>query len=148
MPALFASASARPIAGALDGDTAMPSTRRAIRSFTTCTCSSPPPCSPGPTYRHSIAPFSSFSAFLQPSRAWSKNGLLVFFGTSANTYFLSAAAAGCATARAASSARYAFMSCPPSPAQLLQQYREHDEHTDERALPVGVDTGHQQRVAD
>ena len=54
------------------------------------TCSSPPPCSPGPIYRHSNAPFSSFSAFLQPSRAWSKNGLFMFFGTSAKTYFLPA----------------------------------------------------------
>ena len=30
----------------------------------------------------------SFSAFLQPSRAWSKNGLFMFFGTSAKVYFL------------------------------------------------------------
>src|ERR1700760_2254849 len=156
MPALFASASARPIAGAFEGDTAMPSTRRAIRSFTTCTCSSPPPCSPGPTYRHSIAPFSSFSAFLQPSRAWSKNGLLVFFGTSAKTYFLSAAEAGNASTSATSSiARPCFISLPPvvssrppPSAQLLQQHRKHDEHADERALPVRIHARHQQRIAD
>ena len=66
----------------------MPSTFLAMRSSTTCTCSSPPPCSPGPIYMHSSAPLDSASAFLQPSRAWSKNGLFMFFGTSAKTYFL------------------------------------------------------------
>ena len=33
-----------------------------------------------------MAPLSSFSAFLQPASAWSKKGLLVFFGTSAKVY--------------------------------------------------------------
>ena len=31
-----------------------------------------------------LAAATRFSAFLQPSRAWSKNGLFMFFGTSAN----------------------------------------------------------------
>src|SRR5271165_5025554 len=82
----------------------------------------------------------------------------MFFGTSAKTYFLSAVDAGCATANATSNAaapaRYAFMWFPPccsgtpSPAQLLEQHREHDEHTDERALPVRIHARHQQRIAD
>lgn len=42
-------------------------------------------------YMHSKAPFNSASAFLQPSRAWSKNGLFMFLGTSAKTNFASAA---------------------------------------------------------
>ena len=44
------------IAAALAGETAMPSTFLATRSCTICTCSSPPPCSPGPMYMHSNAP--------------------------------------------------------------------------------------------
>src|SRR5271165_4155671 len=82
----------------------------------------------------------------------------MFFGTSAKTYFLSAAEPGCATANATSNAaapaKYVFMSLPPrcssspTPAELLQQHREHDEHADERALPVRIHARHQQRVAD
>ena len=81
------------MAAAFAGLTAMPSTFLAIRSLTTCTCSSPPPCSPGPIYSHLNLPADSFSAFMQPSRAWSKNGLFMFFGTSANVYSLALAGA-------------------------------------------------------
>ena len=83
MPASLAFSSATAMAAALAGDTAMPSTCLAIRSLTICTCSSPPPCSPGPIYSHLNLPPDSASAFMQPSRAWSKNGLFMFFGTSA-----------------------------------------------------------------
>ena len=112
MPAALAPSSALPIAAAFEGDTAMPSTFLAMRSFTTCTCSSPPPCSPGPMYRHSMAPPNSFSAFLQPSRAWSKNGLFVFFGTRANTYFLGWASAPWVMPRMAAAATVALNSFP------------------------------------
>src|SRR5438067_1664630 len=87
MPASLAACNATATAAALDGETAMPSTFLATRSCTICTCSSPPPCSPGPIYMHSKAPFDSASAFLQPSRAWSKKGLFMFFGTRAKVYF-------------------------------------------------------------
>ena len=35
-------------------------------------------------------PPDSASAFLQPSRAWSKNGLFMFFGTSAKMFWAKA----------------------------------------------------------
>src|SRR4051812_10820170 len=156
------------MAGALDGETAMPLTFAVIRSCTTLTCSSPPPCSPGPMYRHSIFPALSFSAFMQPSRAWSKNGLFMFFGTSANVYSLALAgappnpSARTATAVGPTSSFVIICRDPVEsvkeggpnrsaravPADPLEQDREDDEDADEGALPVGVDAGHQQTVAD
>ena len=81
MPTSFARASARAIAVAFEGDTAIPSTRRVIRSSTTWIWSASV-CSLGPTYRHST-PSSSAAAALQPSRAKSKKGLFIAFGTRA-----------------------------------------------------------------
>src|SRR5215217_8812482 len=164
MPASLACFSAEPMAAALDGLTAMPSTFLVIRSLTTWTCSSPPPCSPGPIYSQANLPPDSASAFLQPSRAWSKNGLFMFFGTSAKVY--SAACAGTLPARAATAtaavAIKIFTITPNLPrpdadralsarapaADPLQQNRENNEHTDEGALPVGIHAGHQEAVAD
>ena len=37
-------------------------------------------------YSQTNLPPNSASAFLQPSRAWSKNGLFMFFGTSAKMF--------------------------------------------------------------
>src|SRR5262249_44768217 len=160
----------------LDGDTAMPSTFLAMRSSTTWTCSSPPPCSPGPVNRQTTSPPSSFSAFWQPRWAWSKNGLLRFFGTTAKVYF------GAALVDAASNTmtpvaiapitravlvRYFSTGFPPlfpdlperarsrllelgapPPADLFEQDRENDEDADEGALPIGIDAFHEQAVAD
>src|SRR5215831_12914702 len=114
-----------------------------------------------------MAPFSSASAFLQPSRAWSKNGLLVFLGTRANTYFLVWASAAPAMPRTAAAAivaprSFPIMAFPPSQvstdesmrsvgaasADPFEQDRENNEGTDEGALPIGIDAGHQQAVAD
>src|SRR5262245_22495227 len=115
-----------------------------------------------------MAPFSSVSAFLQPSRAWSKNGLFMFLGTSANTYFFVWASAPWLMARTVAAATTvvlsslpimgvlpsqtigptALCSVGPASADPLEQNRENDEGADEGALPVGVDAGHQQAVAD
>jgi hypothetical protein len=45
----------------------------------------------GPMYSQRNLPAFSVVAFMQPSRAWSKNGLFMFFGTSAKTYSFAAA---------------------------------------------------------
>ena len=84
MPASLAASSALAHGRRVRRATAMPSTLLAIRSSTICTCSSPPPCSPRADVQalDLVGPISA-SAFLQPSRAWSKNGLFMFFGTSA-----------------------------------------------------------------
>src|SRR5688500_19912499 len=37
---------------------------------------------------------------------------------------------------------------PPPPADLLQKHRENDEDANEGALPIGIDSLHQQRIAD
>src|SRR5215813_8847660 len=112
---------------------------------------------------------------MQPSRARSKNGLFIAFGTSAKTKGCCASLRrGKATRPApttpaattpASNNRLFIVSSyllrilaskppaalplrRPSSAELLQQHRENDEHADERALPVRVDPGEQQGVAD
>src|SRR3954447_1622935 len=118
-----------------------------------------------------MAPFSSFSAFLQPASAWSKNGLLVFFGTSAKVYFLSAAlgppiAAAITPAAAVAANRYFSIALPslvillfctryssprsitPLTPNSLKQDRENDEAADEHALPVGIDASHQKCIPD
>src|SRR5260370_29576226 len=162
MPASLAACNATATAAALDGDTAMPSTFLATRSCTTCTCSSPPPCSPGPMYMHSTLPAISFSAFLQPSRAWSKNGLFMFFGTSANTSLPSTAPAtpGRPNSPAIAATINVFFiissSCPnrpglsprAHPTELAQQHRKHNEQTYERTFPVCIHTSQKQTVPD
>src|SRR4029079_4836313 len=148
-------------AGALDGETAMPLTLAVIRSCTTLTCSSPPPCSPGPIYRHSIFPALSFSAFLQPSRAWSKNGLFMFLGTRANTSLPSAAVARPArpnTPAMAAAIKVLFIAsslCRYQPglsrahsAELAQQHGKYDEQTYERTFPVCIHACQKQTRAD
>ena len=100
--------------------------------------------------------------------AWSKNGLLVFFGTSAKVYILSAATVvgmrDGHTAASAEATTYLIIPIPPwvssnpdcpisgsfAPfsAHPFEQNRGHDEEPDEEALPVRIDTGHQQRIPD
>src|SRR5204862_4963121 len=114
------------------------------------------------------APLSSSSAFLQPARAWSKNGLFMVLGTSAKTYFLDAASVPWLMARIAIAATVApssflsicvpplldgwvdgtRMSVPPTPADPIEQNRENDDDADEQSLPVAVDAGHEKAVAD
>src|SRR5690348_10871071 len=96
----------------------------------------------------------------------------MFFGTSAKVYFLSAALLGWLRATSAMTAtdapRIFLISLAPSrfvlslhsgptehagsvglpSADLFEQNRENDEDANEGALPVGIDAGHQQAVAD
>src|SRR5215470_10930086 len=112
---------------------------------------------------------------MQPSRARSKNGLFIAFGTSAKTKGCCASlrrgnatkpapTTPAATTPASNNRRFIVSSYllrivaskpsgrpplrrPPS-AELLQQHRENDEHADERALPIRIDSRQQQGVAD
>ncbi len=92
------------MAAAFEGDTEMPATCLATRSLTIWISSSPPPCSGGPMYWQVILPLDSAWAFMQPSRAWSKNGLLRFFGTSAKVRLSAAWPPGAAKAASATPA--------------------------------------------
>ena len=40
------------------------------------------------------------------------------------------------------------MSVRPTPADSIEQNRENDDNADEQSLPVAVDAGHEQAVAD
>ena len=68
-----------------------------------------------------LAPPSSSSAFLQPTRAWSKNGLFMFFGTSAKMYFCALASAPrpATIAAATSRAHQEISSCAFPPLQVI-----------------------------
>jgi hypothetical protein len=60
------------------------------------------------------APADSDSAFLQPSRAWSKNGLFMFLGTSAKVYSAWADAAAIIAPSATAVLKTSFLiSSPP-----------------------------------
>ena len=93
MSASLAFSSALPMAAALDGLTAMPSTFLAIRSLHDLDLLLAAAMLAGADVQAlELAAELRFSAFLQPSRAWSKNGLFMFFGTSANVELLRACA--------------------------------------------------------
>src|SRR6187402_2395315 len=91
------------IAGAFDGEIAMPATPLLIRSSTSLTSPASSALEAGPVYRqvYSELAFSLFH-FAQPSPSTVKNGLSRPFTTTARIFFC--AIAGAATARATNAA--------------------------------------------
>src|SRR4249920_2912879 len=92
------------IAGAFEGEMAMPATPLLIRSSTICTSPASSALDAGPVYRqvYSDLGFSLFHS-AQPSPSTVKNGLSSPFTTTASVFFC-CAAAGPATASATSAA--------------------------------------------
>src|ERR1700740_2879441 len=98
---------------------------------------------------------------MHPSRAKSKNGLFIAFGTPANLSF-SAAPAGAASTIMASAARItcfmAFLLCSAAPqpgrsedassAKLIDQDGDDDDYADEHLFPIAVGTDQHKAVAD
>src|SRR6185295_15252282 len=99
---------------------------------------------------------------MQPSRARSKNGLFIAFGTSAKRS-LSCASAGCVStknaARAAAAVSKRFILFLPlgrltltstdlAAPKAFKQDREDNENTNEGSLPIGINSGKKKAVAD
>ena len=179
MPASLAACSATAIAAALAGATPMPLTSpRATRSWTICTCSSPPPCSPGPMYSQSNLPpdllggLHAAVAGLIEERVvhvlrHQREGVLrerrradaaarparaTVVASSFFMCFLPGCCRGSRGGRSTSLSGLEHSADQRAQAEAAglhaDQDRENDEGADEGALPVGVDPRHQQRVAD
>src|SRR3954464_10495824 len=122
---------------------------------------------------HSTLP-SSLARFRQPSRATSKNGLFIAFGTMAKRYLVSACAGASMIASDATAYSSFFMDFPPhvypddclcrgridnnchpgqytsqqSRADAIDQHGGDDDHADQGLLPVGIDLRQHQAVSD
>ena len=103
------------IAGAFDGEMAMPATPLLIRSSTICTSPASSALEAGPVYRQVYSDFG-FSLFhsAQPSPSTVKNGLSRPLTTTARVFFCAQtglAASNAASANPASFTVVRFMSC-------------------------------------